>query len=195
MALSLPATTLLLANIAGSPDSLSSLDWWNAQIVEHGWPCTWLVRQPADGSTENLWALSENVCYLDGVAAAANVIVCLTLLASFTAAIEWRRRRRHRVWQFTIGDMLAVILILCFPLKVVSERRQALADVRADAQGAELGDIATWEVSLPRWLSELWPEAEFAVTPIVWLGLLQPDDSTPHSSRSRPSKTSGVCRR
>ncbi|HEX7379673.1 MAG TPA: hypothetical protein VF278_21295 [Pirellulales bacterium] len=176
MALSLPATTLLLANIAGSLASSSGLGWWNAHIVEHGWPSTWLVRQPADGSTENLWALSENVCYLDWFAAAANVIVCLALLASFAAAIEWRRRRRHRVWQFTIGDLLGVILILCFPLKVVSERRQALADVRAAAHGADLGDIATWELSLPHWLRELWPEAEFAVTPLVWLGLLRPDE-------------------
>lgn len=176
MALSLPATTLLLANIAGSLASLSDLGWWNAHIVEHGWPSTWLVRQPADGSTENLWTLSENVCYLDGFAAAANVIVCLALLASFAAAIEWRRRRRHRVWQFTIGDLLAVILILSFPLKVVSERRQALADVRAAAHGADLDDIVRWEHSLPHWLNELWPETDFAVTPLVWLGLLRPDE-------------------
>ena len=40
----MPAAWLMLANIPGEHRH----DWHNREVIgcEHGWPCTWLVRQP-----------------------------------------------------------------------------------------------------------------------------------------------------
>ncbi|HEV3339742.1 MAG TPA: hypothetical protein VG125_05280 [Pirellulales bacterium] len=160
----MPGTVLMLANIPGE----YRLDWHNRKAIgcEHGWPCVWLVRQRLDGRLEDLWALTRDVCYVNAVGLTIDVLTAIAVLASLAAATEWRRRRRHRMCQFTLADWLVVVTIVGWLLAHVADRREKLyhVDRAVKAAGGALDDL---EIDLPTWLHELSPDTEY-VYQLAW---------------------------
>lgn len=163
----LPGILLALAMIPGEREAV-----FDDPTCDHGWPCTWLSRQGLDGREPAPWALTEDVAYLNCQGLAADLCIAALLMSSIAAAVEWRRRRRRRVWQFTVGDLLAVMLIIGFPLKIIADRRAALARFSAAANGVE----PTWEVALPVWAPDWLYDSDFVFDAIFWLGAVRPDD-------------------
>lgn len=163
----LPGTVVALAMIPGEPATV-----FDNSMCEHGWPCTWLSRQGFDGREPAPWTLTEDVAYLDCLGLAADLCVAALIMTLIAAAVEWRRRRRRRVLQFTVGDVLAVMLVASVPLKIVAERRAALERFRAVANGEE----PTWETALPAWVPDWLYDSDVVCEAIFWLAAVRPDD-------------------
>lgn len=143
---------LVLANVPGEytvfdPEHLFD----DNTVCDHGWPCTWLVRNGLHDD-EDLWTITADVCRFDGLALAANLLVGLTILAPLAAAVEWRRRRRLRIWQFTLADLLLVTLIAGGITAWYATQRREFARVAFVARQGEVG----WEAepAFPEWLRE-----------------------------------------
>lgn len=123
----------------------------DSKICEHGWPCTWLVR---DGlhNDEGPWTITADVCRFDGFALAANLLVGLMMLVPLAAAVEWRRRRRHRIWQFTLADLLLATLVAGGITAWYAAQGREFARVAAVARQGEVG----WQgdPAFPKWLRE-----------------------------------------
>ncbi|HEX5442236.1 MAG TPA: hypothetical protein VFW87_00345 [Pirellulales bacterium] len=119
---------------------------------EHGWPCTWLVRKGLHGAPEGLWDITADVCRFDGTALATDMGLAMLILATLAVALEWRRRMRHRIWQFTLAEIfLTTLAVSCFMTWYASQRRS----FTRGAEAAQSSDIA-WvtEPAFPSWVRE-----------------------------------------
>jgi Leucine-rich repeat (LRR) protein len=169
--LSAPAAVLALVNLAGESVVIFRERYPfspEESICEHGWPCTWLVREGMDDTFESAFALAEDVCYVDRTGMAEDLVVAMALVAMFAAVVEWRRRRRHHVWQFTIGDLLLTVLLAAVPLACIARRREALATVIAAVEGTDWAERLTTETVLPKWLKYKLHDLEFPKW-AIWL--------------------------
>lgn len=179
--LMLPAAALGLANLPGERvDIIASRHSFNESTCEHGWPRVWLVRDPVWFNSASVWALTDDVCRVDWLALAADLLTALTLLVAIAAAIEWRRRRRHRIWQFSLGDMILAMLVVAGAMSWCVRRHQALArfastsNVSSNVLGG-YGSIS-WQFSLPIWISDFVPDDERVLSSLWRLGLIRFDD-------------------
>ena len=124
---------LLMANLPGQvvsfprielPNSLQTgfpIDW----RYEHGWPWTYLVRaefdhtfkmhmpMPWDGpSSADCWKLWSDLPRLQYAALVGNLLIAAVLVYVSSAAFEWWRRRRNRIWQLHLIDIFLLIAVL-----------------------------------------------------------------------------------
>lgn len=144
---------IALANVPGEYATLGPalLDIDN-EYCEHGWPRTWLVRKSLYGTMMELWDLTADVCWFDAFVLAANVSVGLMIVVPLAAALEWRRRRRHRVWQFTLADILLAMLAVGWFMAWYAGQRRTLT---RGSEIAESSDIAWYtEPAFPTWMRE-----------------------------------------
>lgn len=115
----------------------------------HGWPWTFLKRDGAPDPRfglptfdRDLWALNRRVIETDAFALAGNVAVGLGLTVLIAGACEWRRRRRHRLLQLTIGDLAGLTFLVAVVLGYGTWR------YRTWERQAEV--IAAWHSEYPR---------------------------------------------
>jgi len=128
--------------------------------VEHGWPGVYLRRvtgyqssgppRPELGIpwlTKEAWEFSGEEREFRPATLAMDVAAAVAILAALGAAVEWRRRRHHRAWQFSLGEVLLLTLFVagvlgwwqynrrCFQReKELMAISRAEYDVRGDGQ-------------------------------------------------------------
>ncbi|HET6880575.1 MAG TPA: hypothetical protein VFI31_10495 [Pirellulales bacterium] len=160
--LALPAALLALANIPGE----YRLHWHTGKPMgcEHGWPCAWLVRH-----SEDLWALTRDVCYIDAAGLAADTFTALAILSCVVAAVEWRRRRRHSVWQFTLADWMVAVSVVGLPLADAANQRREFAEFNRELVAANESFYGDVQLDLPSWLQELLPDNDSVYRLAWWL--------------------------
>jgi hypothetical protein len=141
----------------------------NAGFNERG--CPWLCGAG--------WRFRRHASAVDWRGALLDLAAIAGLLAVFGAAIEWRRRRRHRVWQFTLSELLLLTLLVAVVLGWWSahvERRRFEAPFTGGT--AYSPRICTTGYVGPAWLAKLAGrrrlEPLFAITTVyadrVWPG-------------------------
>ncbi|MGH7134823.1 MAG: hypothetical protein ACREHD_03735, partial [Pirellulales bacterium] len=60
------AAALAFTNIPGErATAYPWQDWRMESTCVHGWPFTWLVRQATSDRTVSVWAITNDVCYLN----------------------------------------------------------------------------------------------------------------------------------
>jgi len=92
---------------------------------EHGWPGVYLRRStvyqgsapewPESGVpwlSAEAWQFSAEGCDFRPATLALDAAAVLAVLAALGAAVEWRRRRHHRVWQFGLAEILLLTLFI-----------------------------------------------------------------------------------
>jgi hypothetical protein len=137
--------------------------------VEHGWPGVYLRRvtvYPSSGPprpelgipwlAEEAWELSGEQCEFWPATLALDVAAALAILAALGTAVEWRRRRHHRAWQFSLGEILLLTLFIAGALGWWQYNRLCLQRER------ELGSIAYPEFAIVA-------EGQFDYRGPIWL--------------------------
>ena len=127
--LALTATVLFLLNVPGErrmecnsrpTDQTDAFNVLNRQI-EHGWPWTYLVREqgfhdydPLTGTSRptSLWSFEEDFISRSPSALFGNVAIALLMLPAVAIIFERWRRRRARLWQPTVVDLLALTALI-----------------------------------------------------------------------------------
>lgn len=150
LALTPVVAVVVLANVPGEYTVFDpEHPFGDNKVCDHGWPCTWLVR---DGlrNDEGLWTITADVRRFDGFALAVNLLAGLMILAPLAATVEWRRRRRHRIWQFTLADLLLATLAVGWATSWYATQHREFARV---AELARMSGVA-WrtEPAFPTWL-------------------------------------------
>ncbi len=161
----LALVVLLLANLPGEFDHYSSRKPWEVGI-RHGWPWTYLdrnvasIRQTESGlqwqtSPFLLWRLGDGSKAFHLAAALGNIAVGVLILIAVGKLAQWRRRRRHRVYQVTLFEWLFAVLLLAAGSATWAWLLNE-TDRQAAAMSAILGHFqwyAEWESPWPDWWS------------------------------------------
>jgi hypothetical protein len=132
--------------------------------LQHGWPATYLWRKPDDLTIDwqSLWTLSEDVERWSRTSLAFDLFVGLAALALGGVGYEAWRRRRARLWQFHLRDLLALLAVASIVLgywKIHTDeyrsQQKALAALNANA------DESDWQPGGPSWLRLLLSDGAF----------------------------------
>jgi hypothetical protein len=102
----------------------------NTHIFQHGWPWPYLARhfeytEPSISQLDEYeysnipwlnifcWNIfTGNDFILFPLMLAIDIIVAISILGIVAIYVEWRRRQRWRVWQFTLRELLLLTIIL-----------------------------------------------------------------------------------
>ena len=89
--------------------------------IEHGWPCTYLVRDervgdidPVTGERQltSLWSFRQDFMSLSLWRLVANFAITIVVVLVVALIFDRWRRRRRRIWQLTMVDLLALTAIV-----------------------------------------------------------------------------------
>ena len=89
-----------------------------ATTCQHGWPCTFLVREPVpigtppSSSRLSLWDLSDGVVSPKWLNLIIDIATGFLALLSVGIAFKRWRRRRRRLLQFYLSELLLVVLLV-----------------------------------------------------------------------------------
>jgi hypothetical protein len=137
----------------------------------HGWPLTYLTRSaqfvrvqaspagpapPTALTPTPIWGLAQEVLNFRPVALAADALIALALAALVALAFDWRRRRRPRLFSFSLKEFFALSIVVAVAifvvLRVESKRRETKELL------ARYGiDYFATDHALPGWLWTLLP--------------------------------------
>jgi len=134
---------------------------------EHGWPWLHLRRISGDYSAppglrdnapwfyRDAWGLGGDVAGFSPSMLAANVVITLLISVAAMAGFEWWRRRRRRLWQFSLRELLVATFLIAIALSWWQWRRQRFQrEQRAVATVNELVSVSK-EYQGPQWLRRL----------------------------------------
>jgi hypothetical protein len=97
------------------------------ESFSHGWPCEYLFRNQGACSSKwidvpwiaprawNFFSDSQSREF-SSLHAILDVAVCLAIMAAVAIGFEWRRRRRTRLFQFTLRELLLLMLLTAIAL-------------------------------------------------------------------------------
>lgn len=146
-------------------------------MVEAGWPYRYAfgtipgpAREPAVGwlDPKLWWTPGLKWLRIDGRGLANDAAVVVVTLVVVGALVEGRRRRRRSAWQFTLGEVLAVTLLvagiaawLAHNKSVYDRQRAALAALDAHFYKPPITGLLGPNTVYrgPRWLARLLPSA------------------------------------
>jgi hypothetical protein len=122
----------------------------NSELLVHGWPTTWLVRDRRWYKTSGgwrdtkVWSFSEDLLHSYPARLALNIVVSLALMAAVGIVFErWRRRRRH-LWQQTIRDWLGFIAVIAAAIAIGLKTTRDFRDERAALNEVGRGIDPAW---------------------------------------------------
>ena len=138
---------------------------------EHGWPLTYLWREPVEFSTYpfwrlSLWNLSQGVDRWSTTRFLADVAIAILVLLVTGVAFEAWGRRRRAIYQFHVVDLLVLVLVCSVALGRLAaelrERREeqrllkAIGETKSDVEwGCSVEERAEWERGGPSWLRRI----------------------------------------
>lgn len=139
--------------------------WWSVVRFEHGWPWTYIRREPPysdDIRGLALWRLTDGVSDISYLALAGDIAV--GSVAVGLAAGLWRRwRRRPRIVQYRLAELLALVAAVGFSLAWFDgQRREVQREQRAAARLGEDCELEKQEGG-PHWLRDLVGDSFFAL--------------------------------
>ena len=162
-------------------------DWVSTELIEHGWPYIFLHRSALEEEglegwqfwdvpwlSSSAWFDLRKQCYIEFNL--QHLLLDLTILLAIVALISWAwewRRRRSRILQFNLADLLVGFTLLALPLGwYVYYRNQEQRENRTwteatnEFDGLDIG-YDNLDVVTSRWLSGLigdrrTPRFEFA---------------------------------
>ncbi|NQT17242.1 MAG: hypothetical protein HQ582_31095 [Planctomycetes bacterium] len=188
-----PAAAVLILLVV--PGDWSDTEWLMGlgSNIEHGWPWVYLSRTAVQWDYDDLappesaipwlnpssWSFEADMRGFRPSILLADVLAALVLLSVVAVGVEWRRRRQHRFWQFSLGEMLVVTCLIAAGLgwcqynKQVLEREKELAPPPPNVLGA-LVSGRTIDYVGPLWLRKLAGERNLQglhrVTGVTWVG-------------------------
>jgi len=114
-----------------------------------GWPWVWHVTTRSYPKYVHRAAFYENL--------AANATIGLAIAALASTVVEWRRRRRRRFWQLTLGELLlATAFIACLLGRYEALRKRHVAQQAACALLGKPGSVV-FQSGLPDWVPKRAP--------------------------------------
>jgi hypothetical protein len=146
---------------------------------EHGWPATYLKRgfYYFDNSLENsnnCWLLARAVESFSAWNLTENMAVALAGTCLGAAVFEFWRRRRKRVWQFTLADFFVGLAVLGVPfawlglqVQEYNKEQQALQQIRKAVAatefigGYEPSETIEYQHGAPTFLREIFGDGPF----------------------------------
>jgi len=166
---------LALVNVPGqvvvAPDPLASKNAYavlaSVRSCEHGWPVTYLWRESVGaGKTSRLspWALSEGVLRISYLRLGLDFLAGAAVLVLAAVIYEAWRRRRAKIYQFHLSDLL----VLVTALSVVFAWLRWEAKQHHDEQEVltQLGVSTTycrWQPGGPSWIREWIGDERFQI--------------------------------
>jgi len=123
------AVVLVLLVVPGDPSELLLFDsgayFFEETRFEHGWPAVYLCREVVDANssgdqldTRFPWLSNQAWRYTDSASSfrltmlMLDLAVAIGILVALCAAVEWRRRRHRRVWQFSLAEVLLLTFLI-----------------------------------------------------------------------------------
>lgn len=151
------AVGMTLVNIRGYP-----IEWGQIRprhdedpkiACAHGWPCVYLENNVKDwwiwDSEEppiSRWDLTSAVHRRRLGGLAVDIFAALGVVAAAGAAFEWRRRRRYRLLQFSLAEIMLLTLVCAVGLGWYA--RERARDARRRAALNALGEMAQYSFTL-----------------------------------------------
>jgi Leucine-rich repeat (LRR) protein len=172
---------LLLANVPGQivvaprilDDWQYGLDFSVGDELQHGWPVAYLWRRPnialnpADDiaiAWRSLWTLTNDVNRWSWAGLTIDLLVMLVLLALGGVGYEAWRRRRAKLWQFHLSDLLVSIAIASVALGYWKLHAD---DYRSQQEALAALNVAIydsdWQPGGPSWLRILLKHRRFQI--------------------------------
>jgi Leucine-rich repeat (LRR) protein len=172
---------LVLANVPGQIVRSPSLsEGWHEGFefmledeLQHGWPATYLWREPSGlpipwamppAGWRSLWPLSENVKRWNLASLALDVFVGLAVLALSSAGYEAWRRRRVKLGQFHLSDLLALVAVASVVLgywKIHADEYRSQHEALVAIQDKSYEN--DWQPGGPSWLRLLLEDRRFHI--------------------------------
>jgi len=139
---------------------------------EHGWPVTYMSREPMMLSGPryvrlSLWQLFKGVEQFSVAALLADVATALAALFAGSLLFEAWRRRRTRLLQFSLSELVvfvSLVALVCSILAMYRSRHHGELDAlqsiaKTETEGVEWGipvhERAAWQLGGPSWLREI----------------------------------------
>jgi hypothetical protein len=171
------------------PSWVPASDWTSDtkehdSAIVHGWPLPFLWRTPASWmgdpatiSTSLPWKLTDSVRGFRVWPLFADLAIAGLLLTLFTVLVEWRRRRR-RVFQFSLREILVVAPLMAVCLGWWWHERAADQKTKEHVAKLGLGYAFVLAPRLPLWLRTLAGDEKLSWTgfngpanfPTIWWG-------------------------
>ena len=144
-----------------------------SETCRHGWPWPFLVREGVVAGVPpawrlSLWNLTEGVVSLNWAMFAADLGVWLLCLLIGGVVFERWRRRRRRLFQFYLIDIMAVFLVVACGLSYWAANAQCHVDQEKiveqirQLQAENPFDWAVWTPGGPTWLRRVLGDRPFA---------------------------------
>ena len=157
---------LTLANVPGqvvvAPDPLQSDPspprLGSCRTCEHGWPLTHMWRESVVvGTTTRLsvWSLSEGIQRISYFHLALNLIAGAVVLLLGAVFYEAWRRRRSKIYQFHVSDMLILIAVVSVVLAWLSSAAKQYRDEQEIVKQLDvISSGCEWQPGGSSWLRE-----------------------------------------
>ncbi|PQO47964.1 hypothetical protein [Blastopirellula marina] len=116
----------------------------------HGWPYEYERRTFVDSKFPQPWRIWTNVTNFEFRKLLANLAIAIGVSLAFTYLVAWRVSQASR-WQFRIGDLLALTVVIAAPLGLA---RYLDSNFRADQEYARSIDADGWRFRVDR--NSLW---------------------------------------
>ena len=159
----------------GCGDLAGDREWVSTDVIEHGWPRTFLYRTalveeglgdwqnpPVPWLSTNAWFDLREQCYVDFsvMNLLFNVVMLILIVTCVGWAWESRRRRRNRLFQVNLADLIVLTVLISFPLgwyvyhRNETQREETLLDEMYEEFDGTL-DVELWDSVTLDWLSRL----------------------------------------
>jgi Leucine-rich repeat (LRR) protein len=193
---------LLLANVPGqivrAPSILGNgphtLPYFMEDDLQHGWPATYLWRlpnyqpNPRGGvflDWRSLWTLSRDVERWSWASLSLDLLVGLAVLALGATGYEVWRRRRAKLWQFHLSDLLALVVVASAVLgywKIHADEYRSQQEALA---ALKVLDEDNWQPGGPTWIALLLGDRRFHFLDRVVSVVLGNTEEPQHLARLR----------